>query len=56
MEHRNYHQDSSMGREGSQRETPGNDGNHSMIGHVISLLSALVSIIGIINDNLGKHK
>ena len=56
MEHRKDYQDFSMGREGSQRETPGNDGNHSMIGHVISLLSALVSIIGIINDNLGKHK
>lgn len=56
MEHHKDQQDSSMGREGSRREAPGNDGNLPMIGHVISLLSALVSIIGIISDNLEGHK
>ena len=55
MEHHNYQHDSGMGNKGSKSETAGNE-NLPMIGHVISLLSALVSIIGIISDNLGKHK
>lgn len=55
MENRNDHHGFGMGSESSGRGTMGNE-NLPMIGHVISLLSALVSIIGIISDNLGKHK
>lgn len=56
MENRNDRHGFGMGREGARRETTGNDGNLPMIGYVISLLSALVSIIGIISENLGNHK
>lgn len=56
MENQNYHHDSCMGDNGLKRERAGNEGSLPMLGHVVSLLSALVSIIGIISDNLGKNK
>lgn len=55
-QNKNYHHDSSMGGKDQKWENPGKEGNLPMLGHVASLLSALVGIIGIINDNLGKHK
>ena len=55
MEHHNYQHDSGMGSKGSKSGITGNE-DLPMIGHVIRLLSALVSIIGIISDNLGKQK
>ncbi len=56
IQDKDHHHDPSMGDNGSKWEIPGKEGNLPMLGHVVSLLSALVSIVGIINDNLGKHK
>ena len=56
MEEKSHHHDTVKGNKGPKWENPGKEGNLPMLGHVVSLLSALVSIVGIINDNLGKHK
>lgn len=56
MEEKSHHHDTVMGNKGPKWENPGKEGNLPMLGHVVSLLSALVSIVGIINGNLGKHK
>ncbi len=56
MKDQRYHHDPGMGTRGSSWDRMGNGGDIPMIGHVISLLSALVSIIGIISDDLGKRK
>lgn len=48
--------DSGIGGKSPKWENKGKEENLPMLGHVISLLSALVGIIGIINDSLGKHK
>ncbi|MCI8324716.1 MAG: hypothetical protein HFI54_13930 [Lachnospiraceae bacterium] len=56
MEEKSHHHDTVMGNKSPKWENPGKEGNLPMLGHVVSLLSALVSIVGIINDNLGKHK
>lgn len=56
MEDQKYHHDPGTGDKGSRWEAPGNEGDIPILGHVISLLSALVSIIGIISDDLGKRK
>lgn len=55
-QNKSHHHDSSMGSKGSKWENAGKEGSIPMLGHVASLLSALVGIIGIINENLGKHK
>lgn len=36
-------------------EDKGTDGEHPVLVHVISLLKALVGILDIISDNLGKY-
>ena len=56
MEEKSHHHDTVMGNKSPKWENPGKEGNLPMLGHVVSLLSALLSIVGIINDNLGKHK
>ena len=56
MQDKIHHHDTVMGNKSPKWENPGKEGNLPMLGHVVSLLSALVSIVGIINDNLGKHK
>ena len=56
IQDKDHHHDPSMGDNGSKWEIPGKEGNLPMLGHVVSLLSALVSIVDIINENLGKYK
>ena len=56
VQDKNHHRDPGMGSNGLKWENTGMEGNLPMLGHVVSLLSALVGIIGIINDNLGKRK
>lgn len=56
IQDKSHHHDTVMGNNGPKWENPGKEVNLPMLGHVVSLLSALVSIVGIINDNLGKHK
>lgn len=56
IQEKSHHHDPSMGNNDPKWENLGKEGNLPMLGHVISLLSALVSIVSIINDNLGKHK
>ncbi len=56
MQDKIHHHDTVMGNKDPKWENPGKEGVLPMLGHVVSLLSALVSIVGIINDNLGKHK
>ena len=53
MENHGHHQDFGMRDEGART---GNNGNLPMLGHVVSLLSALASIVGILSENLGKRK
>lgn len=55
-QNKSHHHDSSMGSKGPKWENAGKEGSIPMLGHVVSLLSALVGIIGIISDNLEKHK
>lgn len=56
MQDKSHHHNPGRDNKGQKWENTGKDGNLSMLGHVVSLLSALVSIIGIISDNLGGHK
>ena len=56
MKDQRYHHNPDMGTKDPSWEDMGNGGEIPMIKHVVSLLSALVCIIGIINDNLGKRK
>lgn len=56
MENHGHHQDFGKRDEGAKREGTGNNGNLPMLGHVVSLLSALASIVGILSENLGKRK
>ncbi len=56
MQDKSHHHNPGRDNKGQKWENTGKDGNLPMLGHVVSLLSALVSIIGIISDNLGGHK
>ncbi len=56
MQDKSHHHNPGRDNKGQKWENTGKDGNLSMLGHVVSLLSALVSIIGIISDNLGGRR
>lgn len=56
IQDKSHHHDTVMGNNGPKWENTGKEVTLPMLGHVVSLLSALVSIVGIINDDLGKHK
>ena len=56
MQDKSHHHNPGRDNKGQKWENTGKDGNLSMLGHVVSLLSALVSIVDIINENLGKYK
>lgn len=56
MQDKSHHHNPGRDNKGQKWENTGKDGNLPMLGHVVSLLSALVSIIGIISDNLGGRR
>lgn len=56
MGHHSYDADTRMGSEGTKRDNTGNKGKPVMLGHIISLLQALVGILDIISKSSEDRK
>lgn len=56
MQDKSHHHNPGMDNKCPRWENTGKEGSLPMLEHVVSLLSALVSIIGIIRDNLGGRR
>lgn len=56
MEKDYFDYDSGISHQETYRDHTGTDDKRPVLSHVISLLTALIGILDIISDNLGKHK
>lgn len=54
MEDRYFDGDSGINHQETYRDHTGTDNKRSVLSHVISLLKALIGILDIISDSLGK--